>query len=217
MPTRPSPAWLSPAPSSSAPGPPTGSPATPCPSTLRVRGLRGAGGERGGCQLRTLPLSRSPRGREREPGHPGAAHLQIAPVAGSVRHQLGRQPGGGCIQGVVGSLGWSRGGHPARAIAVPRCVPRCSTGTLWRGSTRRSAPRRAPASCGARSAPCGTLRAATAPWPAPTARRATVRGERGAGGPQPGIPAPRPSDPALCPQRTTSATARSASAPLSPR
>lgn len=102
MPTRPSPAWLSPAPSSSAPGPPTGSPATPCPSTLRVRGLRGAGGERGGCQLRTLPLSRSPRGREREPGHPGAAHLQIAPVAGSVRHQLGRQPGGGCIQGGCG-------------------------------------------------------------------------------------------------------------------
>ncbi|XP_062364482.1 integrin alpha-IIb isoform X1 [Cinclus cinclus] len=142
------------------------------------------------------PLSPPPHrhcgGRERKPGRLGAPHLQVAPVAGSVRHQLGWQTGGGCIRGHVGSLGWRRGGHPACPIAVPRSVPRFSTGTRWRGSKRRSAPRLAPALCGARGsgARSGTRPAATRPWPAPTARGITC---------------------------TTSATARLASAPLSPR
>lgn len=70
VPTPPSPAWLSPAPSSSVPGPPTRPPATSSPSTLRVRGRRGAGGGRGGVpapHIPPLPLPQGTRARARAP------------------------------------------------------------------------------------------------------------------------------------------------------
>lgn len=141
MPTPPSPAWLRPAPSSSAPGPPKRPPATPSLSTLRVRGCRGTGGGRGagGCQLRTFPLSCSPRGREGDPGHLGAPHLQVGPVAGSVRHQLGRQTGGGCIWGGMwAALGG--GGVGTQPVPSP-CPGLCPAAALERdGRAARGVP-----------------------------------------------------------------------------
>lgn len=155
MPTPPSPAWFSPAPSSSAPGPPTRPPATPSLSTLRVRGRRGAGVGRAGVPAPHIPVSRSPRGRERDPGRLGTSHLQVAPVAGSVRHQLERHTGGGCMRGECGQP-WVAAGR-ARSLNHRRsqvCAPlqhwnameeqqeafRTPTGTcfVWRPGQQRT-------------------------------------------------------------------------------
>lgn len=191
VPTPPSPAWLSPAPSSSAPGPTTRLPATLSPSTLRVRERRGARGGHGGgggggeCASSAHSSSPAPPGDESEIQGTLEFHVYKSHqwLGASVTSWDGKLLVGASGWN-VGRLGWRRGGHPACPIAVPRSVPRCSTGTRWRGSRRRSAPRRAPASCGARAggAPCGIRPAATRPWPAPTARQTTVRGDRGAGG-----------------------------------
>lgn len=71
-----------------------------------------------------IPVSRSPRGRKRDPGRFGAPHLQVAPVAGSVRHQLGWQTGGGCMRGECGQP-WVAAGR-ARSLNHRRsqvCAP----------------------------------------------------------------------------------------------
>ncbi|XP_027489138.1 uncharacterized protein LOC113942198, partial [Corapipo altera] len=60
------------------------------------------------------PPHRHRGGRDRDPGHLGIPHLQVAPVAGRVRHRLGRQTGG-----LRPAAALERGGRAGRGVPDP--------------------------------------------------------------------------------------------------